>query len=253
MSKTNSFNSILDNWKSSLPDEPVVAPRISRPNGLPDWVWTQFNIELQSWRCREEIYLTCLERLVGEADPKHTWSALERRRDDYNAHWAAQELRPEPELHAIVSAIHSVLTGFKGHHLFTKKQRQKSGKSIATSATALAAELRLLVEGNSNLPSVFVERLGGGGALESVSDHLVAVLDDLAEAGKVWANSRPLISKPSLGNVPRTVLVQVLTQHFQSIYQTPLRKTTLSIVSVFFDCSGMTESDVARLAPVPKS
>jgi hypothetical protein len=67
-----------------------------------------------------------------------------------------------------------------------------------------------------------------------------------------WAEREPTVTKPEHENAERLYFIRSLTNDFMEGYGRPMRKETLALASVFFDCDGLDEAAISRLAPVRK-
>lgn len=83
----------------------------------------------------------------------------------------------------------------------------------------------------------------------SVTSQPSVMLDAIQAGVFEWASRDPLIPKPGSQNADRLRMIRVLTQHFKWRYATPLRAQVLAIVGIYFDATGLSESDIAKLAP----
>lgn len=64
-----------------------------------------------------------------------------------------------------------------------------------------------------------------------------------------WSRQPPITSRPRAPTAARLVLIRDLTKRFKSRFGSPLRSSVLAVVGVFYDCSDMDESTIAKLAP----
>jgi hypothetical protein len=59
-----------------------------------------------------------------------------------------------------------------------------------------------------------------------------------------------MVTKPDHPNAKRLYFIRSLTRSFVEAYGRPMRKETLALTSIFFDCEGLDEAAMSRLAPV---
>ena len=85
----------------------------------------------------------------------------------------------------------------------------------------------------------------------SLMDCLPEMLNNLADAAEMWKEhgDQPL-AKPNHKNADRLYFMRKLTGYFVGTYGKPLRKPTLDITSIYFDCSDLDEAALSNLAPV---
>lgn len=76
------------------------------------------------------------------------------------------------------------------------------------------------------------------------------ILSNLGDSAKNWARAPQYLAKPNHPNARRLFFIRTLTGDFLARYRRPMRKETLSIASLFFDCSDLDEATLSRLAPV---
>lgn len=74
----------------------------------------------------------------------------------------------------------------------------------------------------------------------------------LLQSLESWANRTPLVPKPGHNNAERLYFIRSLTEQFVAAFGRPLRKETLAIASVYFNCDGLDEAAISKLAPVRK-
>lgn len=86
-------------------------------------------------------------------------------------------------------------------------------------------------------------------ACEYLLNRPYQYLDALKEDSKKWASESVEISKPNDANAKRLFFIRRLTAYFRECYGEALRKPVLVTSSVFFDCSSLDESAIAKLAP----
>jgi hypothetical protein len=75
------------------------------------------------------------------------------------------------------------------------------------------------------------------------------VLQCLESAITAWSAESPLVPRPGRPNAERLRFIRGMTSHFRKRYGTPLRAAVLAIAGCFFDCTDLSESDIAKLAP----
>lgn len=119
--------------------------------------------------------------------------------------------------------------------------------------TMAQASCELLTKSDNMGQSVFCvdireRRMAEFASLACVGNPLL-LLEAMRSGISNWASTAPLIPKPEAANAARLRLIRELTAYFWTRYGTPLRAHTLAIASVFFDCSGLDESTIAKLAP----
>lgn len=78
------------------------------------------------------------------------------------------------------------------------------------------------------------------------------ILGGLCGSLDKWANRDPVVTKPEHENAKRLFFIRNLTHSFMGSYGRPMRKETLALASVFFECEGLDEASISRLAPVRK-
>lgn len=76
------------------------------------------------------------------------------------------------------------------------------------------------------------------------------LLEGLCGSLDKWADSDAIVTKPDHPNAKRLYFLRSLTSSFVEAYGRPMRKETLALASVFFDCEGLDEAAISRLAPV---
>lgn len=98
-----------------------------------------------------------------------------------------------------------------------------------------------------------IQQIGQNIAATLAFTDLPLLLRGLCDALSQWAD-RPLpITKPDHDHARRLYFLRSVTDDFVREYGRPFRKETLALASVFFDCSGLDEASVSRIAPVRTS
>jgi hypothetical protein len=88
--------------------------------------------------------------------------------------------------------------------------------------------------------------------LASVIFQSPKLLRQYSSIAEEFRNYPQYIAKPNHPNARRLYFIRTLTEFFFSCYGRPMRKETLTITSVFFECDDIVEADLSRLAPVSK-
>ena len=84
-------------------------------------------------------------------------------------------------------------------------------------------------------------------------DCMPEMMETLADGADFWAErGDQTLAKPNHKNAKRLYFLRVLTNAFVQVLGTPMRKETLEIASVYFDCSDLKEADLSNIAPVRK-
>lgn len=87
-------------------------------------------------------------------------------------------------------------------------------------------------------------------------DDLPQIFDSLCDAGDWWRDEDhhlpKYLSRPNHPNSKRLYFLRRVTEIFVYAFGRPLREITLGLAGVYFDCSGLDEADVSKLAPVRK-
>lgn len=102
-------------------------------------------------------------------------------------------------------------------------------------------EIRFVIDGEARTIAEFV-------ALACLDDP-ITLIEMIRDGVQDWANTVPLIPRPEAANARRLRLIRVLSDYFRRRYGTPLRSCVLAVCGVFFDCEGLDESTIAKLAP----
>lgn len=82
------------------------------------------------------------------------------------------------------------------------------------------------------------------------SDAAYHLLGGLCGSLDKWADRQHEVTKPDHKNAKRLYFIRAISHDFNANYGRPLRKETLALASVFFDCSDLDEAAISRLAPV---
>lgn len=89
-----------------------------------------------------------------------------------------------------------------------------------------------------------------------VRTFLTRDLDDvllmIAKSGDDLGEIESILKKPNDKNSDRMYFLRTMTNFFLEEFGGPLRSVTLSLTSIYFDCSDIDEASLSRLAPVPK-
>ena len=76
-----------------------------------------------------------------------------------------------------------------------------------------------------------------------------AILDTIEGRVHEWSMETPELAKPNDPQAARLIFMRRLTDYFRQQYSTPLRGCVLAVTEAFFDCDGLDESAIAKLAP----
>ena len=89
------------------------------------------------------------------------------------------------------------------------------------------------------------------GINHALIDCMPEILAMLADAAQWWEeDGKQTLAKPNHKNAARLYFIRELTKHFVSYYGKPLRDLTLTLTSVYFDCSDLDVAALSHLAPV---
>lgn len=75
-------------------------------------------------------------------------------------------------------------------------------------------------------------------------------LDGICDALDQWANREQDVTKPNDANAKRLYFIRQVARDFTRDFGRPMRKETLALAGVFFDCADLEEADISKLAPV---
>lgn len=87
-----------------------------------------------------------------------------------------------------------------------------------------------------------------------MSESVPEFLRKISAAGHLWVNSSSvLLRKPMDRNAGRLYFLRSLTRDFAREFGSPMRRAVLSLASFYFACHDLSETDVSKLAPIPKN
>jgi hypothetical protein len=222
--------------------------------------------------------LDCARRVIFSEHCASVWSGLVKR--DTFGHLVTDDYLP---IYALLANIGMAVGGPSDLEKIPKSERKSGGERMVKLIRKLRDEISLIIY-LKELPNEFVgpayekakdivnafyssgfeeanlsakkssdeksfdEQLVKEGAAFSI---LMApdVLDAWEKGAIAWSKSTPAIYRPNAAGVDRAYFVRKITDHFLSMYRTPFREHTLALTSVFFDCSTLDASAIAKLAP----
>lgn len=201
----------------------------------------------------------------------------------------ADKRHPSMSWFTIESAIHRGLAGPAIHERMTKSEREKVANRIGSLATELAGLLQTLhgdkewgrvwpfefqaLINRLSLDSAvdFRERMGDGNDMADLladnegeafhiarcaTEHLLMdgmpeIMETLAASADWWKEAgTQALPRPNSKNADRLYFIRTLTSAFMRVLATPMREVTLSITSLYFDCSTLDVAALSNLAPV---
>lgn len=257
-----------------------------RPEWVIDWAWGQYLIFVRRWTGFGPGGLTSLKshmldsarRVMFSESCASVWNGLAKRKT-YD-HFTTEDF---PPIYALLVNIGMALRGPSDLENIPKSQRKSGGKKMVDLIRGLRKEFSSIVS-HDELPELFVhpaekkadavvkayyssgfelaflsmkkgpnersfdEKLVKEGSLFSILMAINA-LDAWEEGAIAWSKSSPALYRPNSEGADRAYFVRRVTDHFFSAYRTPFREHTLALSSVFFDCTTLDASAIAKLAP----
>lgn len=239
-----------------------VALPTEQPEWVPDWVWGAYTNGCHGLRGATD--------LIRSKECASVWAALARR----------MRKPSRPRASQLFAAVHRALD-FQGSAAMGSAERKRRAAKIARAIQTLNSELAEAQLSTANA-SAFVRsistreaieeagfvgsmhlgtighgidapsfEIGAGVATELLASlHLPELLNAIAKDAEEWAD-QAVVLRPNKPTASRTYFIRVLTEFFVISYGEPLRATTLSVASVFFDCQNMTTAEIASVAPAP--
>lgn len=161
-----------------------------------------------------------------------------------------------PVAHAVIEIVGAIRQGLHFQApVLNRDARKRHERKVLNAVSKINAELDAMSGEAGALPVIIDLQLSwlDGSPLQGVEpvDHRFReLLVAFAEATKVWAATKPVISHTESDHAPRLVMIRNLTRVFVSLYGKPMRSQVIAVVEVFYGPSDLDPQTVNKLAPV---